>query len=49
MSEHTKNRQQKRRRHDVHAGDASGTFCRRGKDFHTMMLNSCLENSSCWC
>ena len=45
MSEHTKNRRQKRRRHEAHNGDISGTFCRRAfKDIRTMVLNSCMEN-----
>lgn len=29
MSENTKNRWQKRRRHDAYDGDISGTFCGR--------------------
>ena len=45
MSEHTKNCRQKRRRHDVHDGDVSGTFCGRAfKDIRTMELNTCMKN-----
>ena len=41
MSEHTKNRRQKRRRHEVHNGDISGAFCGRAfKDIRTMELIS---------
>ena len=45
MSEHTKNHWQKRRRHEAHDGDISGTFCgREFKDIRTMVLNFCMEN-----
>lgn len=47
MSEHTKNRWQKRRRHDAHDGDVSGTFCgREFKDIHTMVLIFAMKNST---
>ena len=39
MSEHAKNRWQKRRRHDAHDSGISGTFCgRKFKDIRTMVL-----------
>jgi len=47
MSENTKNRWQKRRRHDAHDGDVSGTFC--GREFggiRKTVLNSCMKNPS---
>ena len=41
MSEHAKNRWQKRRRHKAHDGDISGSFCGRAfKDIRTMELIS---------
>ena len=47
MSEHTKNLWQKRRRHEVHDGDISGTFCARAlKGIRTMVLNACMKNST---
>ena len=45
MSENRKNRWQKRRHHDVHDGDVSGTFCGRAlKGIRTMVLNSYTMN-----
>ena len=47
MSELTKNCWQKRRRHKAHDVDISGAFCGRElKDIRTMMLNTCIENST---
>ena len=44
MSENTKNRWQKRRRHDAHDGDTSGIFCGRAfKTIRTMVLNLAAE------
>ena len=48
MSEHTKNYWQKRRRHEAHDGDISGTCC--GGEFkaiRTMELNFGMENPTC--
>ena len=43
MSEHTKNCWQKRRRHEAHGGDISGTFCGKAfKENRTMVLNLCM-------
>ena len=40
MNEHTKNRWQKRRRHEAHDDDVPGTFCGRVlKTIRTMVLN----------
>ena len=48
MSEHTKNRWQNRRRHEVHDGDISGAFCGRAlKSIRMMVLNPCMENPTC--
>ena len=47
MSEHTKNRWQKRRRHEACNGDIFGVFC--GIEFEnvrTMVLKPCMENST---
>lgn len=45
MSEHTKNRWQKRRRHGTHDGDISGAFCgRRFKARCAMAQNPCMKN-----
>ena len=44
MSEHTKNRWQKRRRHEAYDGDISGTFCARAlKGIRMMELNLAAE------
>ena len=40
MSEHAQNHWQKRRRHEAHDGDISGTFCGGAfKVIRTMVLN----------
>ena len=49
MSEHTKKRQQKRRRHDVHDGDVARVFvCKPyGREFtaiRMVVLNLCIKN-----
>ena len=48
MGEHTQNRWQESRRHEVCDGDVSSTFCGRAfKDMRTMVLNFCMENPTC--
>ena len=47
MSEHAKNRWQKSRRHEVHDGDVSDTFC--GREFkarRAMAQNPRMKNST---
>jgi len=47
MSEHNKNRWQKRRHHDVHDGDISGTVCgRESTAIRTVVRNPGMENST---
>ena len=49
MNEHTKNRWQKRCRHEAHDGDAFG-ICNIGgrvfKGIHTMVRSFCMENAN---
>lgn len=45
MSENTKNRWHRRRRHDARNGDISDAFGGRAfKDIHTMVLNPCMKS-----
>ena len=45
MSENSKNRWQKRRRHEVHDGDVSSSFCGRAfKAIRMVVLNPGMKN-----